>query len=66
MQPNLPSAVEIASLLNALSYTQMVELAQSSSVPLSTLFNIRNGTTRNPRLETIRMFLPFVAEPAKV
>lgn len=49
-----------------MSYGGVKELASTSHVPFTTLWKIRDGTTSNPGIETVRLFiehLPELAEP---
>lgn len=58
MKPqNVPSASDVRALLARLSHAQLQRLASDSAVPFTTLWKIRDGTTTNPGLETVRKFL---------
>jgi predicted transcriptional regulator len=38
----------------------MQELARLSKVPFTTLWKVRSGETENPRIESVRQFLPHL------
>lgn len=58
MKPqSVPSAGDVKVLLGRLSHAQLQRLAAESEVPFTTLWKIRDGTTANPGLETVRKFL---------
>lgn len=68
MKTAIPSAAEVRRALEALSYAQIVTLAERSGVPFNTLWNIRKAHTTKPGLDTVRAFMPHikaVSEPAK-
>lgn len=62
MTTPIPSAVDIRASLAALSLDQLDQLAELSGVPLPTLRKIRYGQTLNPGIETVRRFVPHIAE----
>jgi hypothetical protein len=62
MSTPIPSAVDIRASLAALSLDQLDRLAELSGVPLPTLSKIRYGQTLNPGIETVRRFVPHIAE----
>ena len=65
MTTSIPSAADVRAALEKLSHAQVGELVERSAVPFTTLWKIRNGETGNPRLETVRQFMPFIgAVPA--
>lgn len=41
---------------------QLHELANASLVPFTTLIKVRSGETVNPGIETVRKFLPLLAQ----
>lgn len=41
---------------------QLGALAQASGVPWTTIYKIQRGETSNPGVETVRKFLPHVAD----
>lgn len=55
------SAAQVRNALTPLSMRELDILAQLSSVPAATLYKIKLGITKNPRLETIRKFLPHIS-----
>lgn len=61
MSTSIPSAADVRASLEKLSHAQVGALAEQSKVPFTTLWKIRNGETENPRLETVRQFMPFVS-----
>lgn len=60
MRSNIPSAAEITRVLQSLTHRQVTALVALSGVPFTTLWGIRDGATTNPRIETVRAFLPHV------
>lgn len=62
----IPSAEHVRQALKGLTYSQTVALARMSGVPFTTLWKVRSGETPNPRLETVRQFLPRLEEAAAV
>jgi predicted transcriptional regulator len=60
MESPIPSAEEVRSMLDGLTLKQMEDVALRSGVPFSTIYKIKRGETRNPGIETLRQFLPFV------
>lgn len=65
METVIPSASAIRSDLEGLGHAQMQELARVSGVPFTTLWKVRSGDTRNPGIETVRMFMPYLAAMKK-
>jgi hypothetical protein len=57
----LPSVAEVRAKLEVLSHASMQRLAKLSGVPFTTIWKIRDGTTRNPGIETVGQFLPHLA-----
>lgn len=62
MSSNIPAFSEVKAVLTALSHSQLKTLAGLSGVPFTTLWKMRNGPTDNPGIETVRKFMPFVAQ----
>ena len=58
MNMNLPPAAEVRALLERLTHAQVQQLSTDSGVPFTTLWKIRDGTTTNPGIETVRKFWP--------
>jgi predicted transcriptional regulator len=56
MNTDLPSVETVQAKLKRLKGAELEALADSSGVPASTLWKIRNGFTPNPGLETVRKF----------
>ena len=51
------------SSLEALSRAQLQDLSTASGVPITTLWKIRAGETKNPGIETVRLFYGFLKQP---
>lgn len=45
-----------------MSYREVKHLALTTSVPFTTLWKIREGTTTNPGIETVRLFIAHLPE----
>lgn len=60
MHEQLPSAADFANLLANLSTSRVRALADLAEVSYLTLWSIRNGNTKNPRLETVRKVWPYL------
>jgi hypothetical protein len=60
MDTNIPSAEQVRAALGNFSMAQVHVLSRLSGVPWTTLRKIRDGETPNPRLETVRQFLPHM------
>jgi predicted transcriptional regulator len=62
----IPSLDEVRAVLAHLLPGQLADLADASTVPLSTLYKIRQGVTdkRGPGIETVGKFWPHVPEDA--
>ena len=60
MDNTIPSAQEVREKLAQLGHAETQDLAEQSGVPFTTLWKIRTGETDNPRLETVRLFFPFI------
>jgi len=45
-----------------MSYAEVKRLALTTSVPFTTLWKIRDGTTTNPGIETVRLFIGHLPE----
>jgi hypothetical protein len=65
MANQIPSAVELktSSLPSATRMSE--ELAQASGVPFTTLLKVKDGTTTNPGVETVRKFWPHLLRLTK-
>jgi hypothetical protein len=64
MNATIPSVAEVRSSLEPLGHAELQRLSRLAGVPFNTLWNIRNGTTANPGIETVRKFLPQLAAMA--
>ena len=60
MQTKLPSAAEVRAELQALTPTQIERCAETSGVPVATIYKIRRGETLRPGLDTVRQFAPYI------
>ena len=56
MNTNLPPVAKVRAFLEQLGHAQVQQLSTSSGVPFTTLWKIRDGTTTNPGIETVRKF----------
>lgn len=56
MSMHLPPVQELRASLEALTHAQVQKLSADSGVPFTTLWKIRDGTTTNPGIETVRRF----------
>ena len=65
MDSNIPTAAEVMAALAPLSDAQLNELARISGVSYHTLLKIRNGTTKDPRIDTVEPFWPHVRAVAE-
>lgn len=57
MDTPLPSIDGIRARLVSMTYADVKQLAFTSKVPFTTLWKIRAGTTTNPGIETVRLFI---------
>lgn len=62
MDMNLPSAEQVRAALSPLTMKQLERLEELSGVPATTIYKIKRGETENPGIETLRRFLPHIAE----
>lgn len=65
MKSSIPTPAEVRASLEALGHSQILRLSGLSSVSVTTLWSIRSGKRPNPGIDTVRKFLPHVAEAAK-
>lgn len=49
-----------------LGHAQMQALSERSGVPFTTLWKVRNGKTKSPRLGAVHAFYPLINEIASV
>lgn len=70
MNTPIPSALQVRAWLLPLDSKQLQRLAELSKVPFGTLWKIRAGDTKDPRIETVRQIGMSLSEaikaPAKV
>ena len=66
MKPTpLPTPEEVRFRLALLSHAQMLALAKTAKAPFTTLWKIRSGETKNPRLSTVCAIWPeLVKKPS--
>jgi len=64
LKTEIPSAEEVKTALQDLTYAQMRQLSRLSGVAFTTLWKVRAGETLNPGLETVRALLPHIAQAA--
>lgn len=62
MADKIPSFDDVHKRLKKLSHAQMLALAKGSDVSYFTLLKIRNATTTNPGVETVRKFWIYVED----
>jgi hypothetical protein len=62
MDTTIPSGDDLKRSLSELTNGQLEALARFSGVPIHTLIKVRNGQTENPRLETVRAFVPHISK----
>ena len=60
MSTPIPSVADIQAQLAPLSHAALQRLAKASGVPFTTIWKIRDGTTKNPGLDTVGQFLPHI------
>lgn len=58
MSYNIPTTTMIRRRLNMLTQAQLHQLANDTGVPYSTLVKIKYAETKNPGIETVRLFFP--------
>lgn len=58
----IPDAATVRGRLATLSLAALKQLSASSGVPFGTLQHIREGTTANPGIETVRAFYPHLPQ----
>ena len=56
MDIQIPPASDFQAQLAELTHAEMQGLASLSGVPFTTLWKIRDGSTKNPGIETVRLF----------
>lgn len=57
MSTDIPSVAAIRLELQRLGHAATQRLARLSGVPFSTIWKIRDGTTKNPGIETVSQFV---------
>ena len=66
MKSTIPEISAIKDDLQGFGHADMQELSRKSGVPFTTLWKIRDGTTANPGIETVRSFYPHMLAHVKV
>lgn len=56
----IPSTAQVRLRLKAMSTEAVRQLSLASRVPYTTIWKVRDGTTANPGLETVRQILAFM------
>jgi len=59
----VPPLAMVKDRLVKLNQAELKQLSIDSGVPFQTLTNIRYGITKNPGIETVRMFFPLLPQP---
>lgn len=62
MHETIPSAAEVQAALSPLTFAQLERLASMSGVPLTTVYKIKTGETKNPGVDTVKKFAPFISQ----
>lgn len=65
MKEKIPPIETVKDRLSALDYAELQALSDESTVPFTTLLKIRNGITRNPGIETVRLFWPELVKKSR-
>lgn len=68
MENTIPSSADVRDRLAGLSRAQLVQLAEQTGTPFTTLLKIRRGETQDPKLETVRSIwsaLVAIARPKR-
>lgn len=60
MNISIPPTSVVQEQLSALTHAEMQQVSAASGVPFTTLWKIRDGTTKNPGMETVRKFVPHI------
>ena len=61
MSTDIPSVATIRLALRGLNHAATQRLSQLSGVPFTTIWKIRDGTTKNPGIETVGQFVRHIA-----
>ena len=65
MNTPIPSALQVRAWLLPLDSKQLQRLADLSGVPFGTLWKVRSGDTKDPRIETVRQIGMHLTEALK-
>lgn len=61
----VPTPEQVRLLLSAMSHAQVLALSDKAGVPFTTLWKVRTGETKNPRLETVCAIWPeLIGQPS--
>ncbi|WP_137860780.1 hypothetical protein [Variovorax sp. 3P27G3] len=66
MSSDIPSVANIRLALQGLSHAATQRLSKLSGVPFTTIWKIRDGTTKNPGIETVGQFVPYLEEAGSI
>ena len=61
----MPSVKQVHAALAPLTLKQIERLSALSGVPATTIYKIKRSKTKNPGIETVRKFLPYVEQAKK-
>ena len=65
MKSQIPPLSSIRQALRELNTAQVRRLADKTKIPFTTLWKIRSGETKNPGVETVRLFIAALGAPSK-
>ena len=65
MNKQLPTAENVRAWLVPLSRAQLLMLSDLSGVPFGTIWKIKDGQTKDPRIETVRAIAMHLGKAAK-
>ena len=60
MHTQIPPISDVQQKLKGLGHAEMHSLSRLSGIPFTTLWKIRDGVTKNPGIETVRVFYPHI------
>jgi len=66
MSMQIPPVSAVKQALETLSHAGVQELSKVSDVPFTTIWKIRDGTTGNPGMETVRKFWAHMPNPEPI
>jgi hypothetical protein len=62
MENTVPTIEQVRAALAPLTLKQLDALGQLSGVPPTTIYKIKRGTTVNPGIETVRLFMSRIGD----